>query len=128
MMLPREVREHLVMALDEYFETENDDPAADELAGAFIKLLEAAAEDAELEEVDELILNIEEEAELDDSLYDVLGYEFGKHDDLELAGEEVVRFVEKLGILEWEDDDDMLDELDDFDLDDPEGLFDEADD
>ena len=128
MKLPSEIRESLVMALDEWFETENDDPDAEELSGTFVKLLEVSAEDAEFEEVDELIGNIEEEAELDDPLYNVLSYEFGKNDDLELSGEEVVAFVEKLGFLEWDKDEDMLDDIDDLDLEDPEGYLDEEDD
>ncbi|MCB9746619.1 MAG: hypothetical protein H6740_28850 [Alphaproteobacteria bacterium] len=128
MKLPVEVRENLVMTLDEWFETENDDPDAEELASVFVKFLERAAEEAEVEDAEELVLNIEEEAELDDSLYDVLGYEFGKHDDLELSGEEVVTFVEKLGFLDWEVDEDMMDDIDDLDLDDPEGYLGEEED
>lgn len=116
MLLPIEIRESLVMALDEYFETENDDPDSGELASTFVRLLQEAAEEADIDEADEIIILIEEEAELDESLADTLAYAFGRSDDLELSGEEVVSLVEKLGLLEWDEDEDMLDEIDDLDL------------
>lgn len=121
MKLPTDLRESLVVALDDYLEMDNDDPDAATLANALLKLIELAAEDADYEESEDLLSDIEEEAELEEPLVDVLEYEFAKNDEMELTGEDVTRVVEKVLGLEWVDDgmdEDALDSYDDPDEDD----------
>lgn len=121
MKLPLELRESLVIAVDDYFETENDDPDAATLATAIVRLIEQAAEDADYEESDDLLTEIETEAELEESMIDTLEFEFAKNDELELTGEDVVLAVEKVLGLSWTDDgmdEDDLDALDSYDDDD----------
>lgn len=117
MKLPLELRESLVIAVDDYFETENDDPDATTLANAVIRLIEQAAEDADYEDSDDLITDIETEAELEEGIFDALEFSFAKNDELELTGEDIVTAVEKILGLTWSDDgldEDDLDALDSF--------------
>lgn len=102
MRFPNELRESLVLSVDDYFEMENDDPDATTLAGAFIEMLVRAAEDIDFEE-DDLVATIEDQAELEEPLTQVLEEEFSKNDELELTGEDVVVVVEKLLGIEWTD-------------------------
>ena len=102
MRFPNELREALVISVDDYFEMENDDPDATTLAGAFIDILSRAAEDIDFEE-DDLVGTIEDQAELEEPLAHVLEEEFSKNDELELTGEDVVAVVEKLLGIEWTD-------------------------
>ena len=121
MKLPTEVRESLVIAIDDYLEMENDDPNAATLANAMVKLIEQAAEDADFEESEDILGDIEEEAELEEGIIDVLEYEFAKNDEMELTGEDVTRVVEKVLGLQWSDDgmdEDDLDSYEDMDEDD----------
>jgi hypothetical protein len=104
MKLPTELRESLVIALDDYLEMENDDPNAATLANALLRLLLQAAEDADYEESEDLLSEIEEEAELEEPLVGVLEYEFAKNDEMELTGEDVTRVVERVLGLKWSDD------------------------
>ncbi|MCP4805636.1 MAG: hypothetical protein GY913_10810 [Proteobacteria bacterium] len=113
MKLPQEIRESLVIAIDDYFETENDDPDAASLAEACLRLIEVAAEDADFE-TDDLVVDIETDAELEEGLHDALEFEFAKNDELELTGEDVVVAIEKVGGLTWTDDG-MEEELDSLD-------------
>ncbi|MED5371111.1 MAG: hypothetical protein VX899_08870 [Myxococcota bacterium] len=113
MKLPSELRESLVIAVDDYLETVNDDPDASTLAAALMDLLEQAAEDADYD-TEDIATEIEEEAELEEPLQDVLEYEFTKNDEIELTGEDVVNVVEKLiGIL-WHSDGMDEDPLDSY--------------
>lgn len=117
MKLPQEIRESLVIAIDDYFETENDDPDAASLAEACLRLLDQAAEDADYEESEDLVTDIENAAELEDGLHDALEFEFAKNDELELTGEDVVQVIERVAGLEWTDDgmdEDDLDSLDGY--------------
>lgn len=120
MKLPFELRESLVIAVDDYLETVNDDPDASTLADALVRCLEQAAEDADYD-TDDVIGEIEEEAELEEPLQDTLEYEFTKNDEIELTGEDVVVVVERLiGIL-WHrdgmDEDDPMESYADDDMD-----------
>ena len=100
MRFPHELRESLVLSVDDFFEMDNDDPDATTLASAIIQMLLAAAEDIDMEE-DDLVGLIEDECELEDPLQQVLEEEFSKNDELELTGEDVVTLVEKLLGIEW---------------------------
>ena len=114
MQLPYEVREALVMAVDEYLETVNEDPDAGSLAEYVVETLEASAEVHGVEDAEELISRIEEHAALDESLVDTLEYEFSNADELGLTGEEIVSLIEKVCGIEWEErDDDLFDDDDD---------------
>lgn len=120
MKLPFELRESLVIAVDDYLETVNDDPDASTLADALVRCLDQAAEDADYD-TDDIIGEIEEEAELEEPLQDTLEYEFTKNDEIELTGEDVVAVVERLiGILwhrEGMDEDDPMESYGDDDID-----------
>lgn len=113
MKLPAHVRESLVIAIDEYFENENDDPDVEQLAQFIADQIEISAEEAGLEEVDELLAKIEEDARLEESVAGTLEYELGQHEDLELTGEEVMSFVEKVLRLRWHKKADLVEELED---------------
>mgnify|MGYP007046917987 CR=1 FL=1 len=104
MKLPTEFREFLVIALDDYLEMENDDPNAVTLAATVVRLLGQAAEDSDFEEADNILADIEEEAELEEPLIGVLEYEFAKNDEMELTGEDITRVVERVLGLKWSDD------------------------
>ncbi len=102
MRFPHELRESLVLSVDDFFEMENDDPDATTLAAAILQMFQASAEDIDMEE-DDLVGLIEDECELEDPLQQVLEEEFSKNDELELTGEDVVALVEKLLGIEWTD-------------------------
>ncbi len=118
MKLPKVVREKLVMSIDEYLETVNEDPDAGSLAEYVIESLSSAAEEAGVEDAEDLVINIEEEAALDESLLETLEYEFSNNDEIGLTGEEIVSLIEKVVGIDWEDQ-----EADSYDLD--EDPFDE---
>lgn len=115
MKLPYEIRESLVLSLDEWLENVNDDPGPEDLAGYVVEALETAAEETELEELEDIVSMLEEDLELDEPLVDHLEYEFGRNDDLELSGDEVVAYVEKVLRLKWSKTADLMDELEEFD-------------
>jgi len=99
---PYELRESLVISIDDFFETENDDPDATTLASVFITAIQNSGEEVDIEEED-LVSLIEDNAELDEPLQNILEEEFSKNDELELTGDDVVAFVEKLLHIEWTD-------------------------
>ena len=103
MELPNTVREKLVMSIDEYIETVNEDPDAGSLAEYVIAALTNLAEEAGVEDAEDLILNIEEAAALDENLQDTLEYEFANNDEIGLTGEEIVSLIDKVAGIEWED-------------------------
>ncbi len=114
MELPNAVREKLVMSVDEYLETVNEDPDAGSLAEYVIATISNHAEEAGVEDAEDLIINIEEEAALDESLVETLEYEFSNNDEIGLTGEEIVSLIEKVCGIEWEDrEDDNFDEDED---------------
>ena len=102
MRFPYELRESLVISIDDFFETENDDPDATTLASVFITAIQNSGEEVDIEEED-LVSLIEDNAELDEPLQNILEEEFSKNDELELTGDDVVAFVEKLLHIEWTD-------------------------
>ncbi len=102
MRFPYELRESLVISIDDFFETENDDPDATTLASVFITAIQNSGEDVDMDEED-LVSLIEDNAELDEPLQHILEEEFSKNDELELTGDDVVSFVEKLLHIEWTD-------------------------
>ena len=123
MKLPLELRESLVVAVDDYFETENDDPDAATLANALLRLIDQAAEDADYEESEDLLSDIQTDAELEEGILDTLEFEFTKNDELELTGEDVVVAVERVLGLTWTDDgmdEDDLDSMKQYDDEDDE--------
>ena len=115
MKLPYEIRESLVLSLDDWLENVNDDPGPEDLAAMVVESLETAAEEAELEDMEDIVAALAESLELDDTLVDHLEFEFGRNEDLELSGDEVVAFVEKVLRLKWTKTADLIDDLEDFD-------------
>jgi uncharacterized protein (DUF1778 family) len=103
MELPAAVREKLVMSVDEYIETVNDDPDASSLAEFVIAALCAAAEETGVEDAEDLVINIEEEAALDESFVETLELEFTNNDEIGLTGEEIVSLMEKVAGISWKD-------------------------
>jgi len=125
MQLPTEVRESLIVMLDEYFENENDSPDVSELANFIVRSLETIAEEAGVDDAEEILTLIEEEVEMEEPLTITLEEELGRNDDLELTGEDVVAFLATVCSLSW-DEEEEFEDLDDFDeiddLDDDEEL------
>lgn len=122
MKLPTEVRESLVIAIDDFLEMVNDDPDASTLAQAVCRCFEQAAEDADYD-TDDITGEIEEGAELEEPLLETLEYEFTKNDELELTGEDVVAAVEKTIGISWANDgmdEDDLESMDGYPEDDEE--------
>ncbi len=113
MKLPFAVREGMIISVDDYLEVDNDQPDARDLAEAVVRCLVSAAEDCDMDEADELVSNLEEACELDDSLADTLENSFSKNADLELAGEDIVLHLERELEISWIDED-LLDDLDDI--------------
>ena len=91
----------------------NDDPDVLELAQLIADQLELSAEEAGLEDVHELLERIEADADLDEPVLGTLEYEFRRHEDLELTGEEVMSFVERVLRLRWHKKADLVEELED---------------
>ena len=114
MKLPFALREGLIIAIDEYLEDDNDQPDARDLAEAVVRALVSSAEDCDIEDADEIIQQIEEAAELEESVTETLEDSFSKSGDLELTGEDVVIHSEKTLELSWTDED-LLDDMDDMD-------------
>jgi len=109
MKLPEQVRDTIILSLDEYLETINDQPDATELAEQTVQAIQNGAEEAGFEDFEEVILQIEEEMELEESLLETLEYEFQKADDLELSGEDLIGLIDRVCGLSWEDEDDFED-------------------
>lgn len=109
MKLPEQVRDTIILSLDEYLETINDQPDATELAEQTVQAIQNGAEEAGFEDFEEVILQIEDEMELEESLAETLEYEFQKADDLELSGEDLIGLIDRVCGLEWEDEDDFED-------------------
>ncbi|GEM_PF-1624823 len=111
MTLPTEVRETLIVMLDEYLEEVNDEPDGTDLANVFVKFLIASAEEAGVEDAEELDVSIEEECEFEEPVHHQLELEFSNSDEFDLVGEEIVDFAAKLCQIVWEGDDEELDAL-----------------
>lgn len=114
MKLPFAVREGMIISVDDYLEVDNDQPDARDLAEAVVRCLVAAAEECDVDDADELVSNLEEACELEDSLADTLENSFSKNADLELTGEDIVLHLERELEISWVDED-LLDYLDDID-------------
>jgi len=109
MKLPEQVRDTIILSLDEYLETINDQPDAAELAEQTVSAISQGAEDADVDDYEEVLLAIEEEQEMEESLVETLEYEFSKADDLELSGEDLIGLIDRVCGLEWDDEDDFED-------------------
>ena len=116
MQLPIEVRDSLVLLLDEYFENVNDTPDAAELAAFVVLRLQEVAEEAGVEEADEILDNVVENAEFEEPLVVVLQEEFTSNsDELDLTGEDVVTFVASACNLTWDEEDELEDDFEELD-------------
>ena len=109
MKLPAQVRDTIIFSSDEYLETINDQPEPDQLAEQTVAAIAQGAEEADIEDYEEVILAIEEEQEMEESLVETLEYEFSKADDLELSGEDLIALIDRVCGLEWDDEDDFED-------------------
>lgn len=115
MELPQSMRDTLVEELDSYLEAVGT-PDAEQVTNYVIELLETSADENDLEE---LVLTLEEEAQLDDSLATVIEEEMESNDEFEYTGEEIASMLERMCNIEWNDDksddsdDDDDDEFDD---------------
>ena len=65
MKLPSQVRDTIILSLDEYLETINDQPDAAELAEQTVSLDAKSAEEADVDEYEEVLRQIEEEQEME---------------------------------------------------------------
>jgi hypothetical protein len=101
MEMPEQVRDSAILMLDEYLETENDQPEAVDLAEQVIAAIEAAAEEAGMEDPEEVVARIEDEQSYEDSLVEALEVEFENTEDMELSGEEIMAYVERVCGIEW---------------------------
>jgi vacuolar-type H+-ATPase subunit E/Vma4 len=110
--LPQSVRENLVEELDEYLEAVST-PEAEAVVRYLIELLETAADELG---IDDIVLTLEEDAALDDSLALTLEDEMESNAEFTYTGEEIASLLERICDIEWGDDDD--DDDDDFDDDD----------
>jgi len=109
MKLPAQGRDTIIIFLDEYLETINDQPDAAELSEQTVSAIAEGAEEADVEDYEEVLLRIEEEQEMEESLVETLEYEFSKADDLELSGEDLMGLIDRVCGLEWDDEDDFED-------------------
>ena len=105
MEMPEQVRDAVIMMLDEYLETENDQPDAADLAEQVIAAMQTAVEDAGMDDPEEVVARIEDEQAYEDSLVDALEEEFSNSEDIELSGEELISYVERVCGIEWLSDD-----------------------
>lgn len=101
MELPQSVRENLVEELDDYLEAVAD-PEPEAVVRYVIELLETAADELG---IDEIVLTLEEEGALDDSLATSLEEEMESNAEFEYTGEEIASLLERLCDIEWGDDD-----------------------
>ncbi len=111
MQLPLSVRESLVDDVDEFLEAFSTDPEPEQVANYVLELLETYADE---EGIDDIVPTLEEEAELDGSLHEMLESEMASNDEFEYTGEEVVSILERICGIEWDanpdDDDDWTEE------------------
>ena len=107
--LPDQIRDTIILSLDEYLETVNDQPDAGELAEQTVEAISTGAEAAGMEDCEEVVFQIEEEMEMKESLVETLEFEFQKADDLELSGEDLIGLVDRVCGLNWDNEDDFED-------------------
>jgi len=114
--LPQSERENLVEELDEYLEAVSS-PEAEAVVRYVIELLETVADEIG---IDDIVLTLEDEGALDDSLASALEAEMESNAEFEYTGEEIVSLLERLCSIEWgdedEDEDDDDEDDDDFEL------------
>lgn len=101
MELPQSLRDDLVEELDAYLEAIAN-PEAEQVTSFVIELLEGAADDLD---IDDIIVTLEEEGALDDTLATTLEEEMESNDEFEFTGEEVASLLERLCHIEWSDED-----------------------
>ncbi len=128
-VLPHEMRDTLVEQVNEYIDSLNGVPDAEDVANRMVEIIEAVADEMKLDGADEIILKLESSGQLDASLQEMLEDEFERDEEFEFTGEDLVGLIEKVCELEWsskeETDDDDDEAEDEEDEDDPDGFFDE---
>ncbi len=115
MELPSGIREDLIDELDQFLDSIGD-PDAEQVVNYLLEQLEVNAEDHDL---DDIVAEMEDEGGVDGSLAEVLESELESTDDFEFTGEEVVRLLERVVGIEWDDSEveessDDVDDDDDF--------------
>lgn len=124
MQLDSEFRENLVDELDSMLEAYGDSPDHEAIANFIIEHLELYADEYG---VDDIITTLEADGALEAPLRDVLEDELSSNDELEITGEEVVSLLERLCSIEWSDDIDNDDGLDDEDEEEEDDDWDDED-
>lgn len=120
MELPTALRDDLLETLDDYLENLGSNTVEPEqLVGYLLEQFEIFADEHGIEDI---IPSLEESGALDTPLQETLEEEMGSNSEFEFTGEEVLKLVETVCALEWDDDldfddDDEEDEDDDEDED-----------
>lgn len=108
MQLPASIREALVSDLEEFLGNLPDDPEPEMVTAFIIEQLEVYADERG---IDDIVSQLEESGNLDDSLVNSLEQEMASNDDFKFTEEECVSLLEEMCEIDW--DDDLDDELDD---------------
>ncbi len=108
MELPRSIRVALLEELDEYIDAV-DEPDIETVVSYVLDQLQLAEDEYDLIDI---AGQIEESAGLEGSLQDMLEEELTSRDDFVFTGEEIVSAFEQLAGVEWVDEDELDDDLD----------------
>ncbi len=111
MLLPMSIREALVNDLEEFLGNLPDDPDAEMVTAFILEQLEVYADERG---IDDIVSQLEESGNLEESLPNMLESEMASNEDFEFTEEECVSLLEEMCEIEWDDDeDDLTDEEDD---------------
>ena len=119
--LPQGFRDLLVEQLDEYLESGVEDIEAAALVSDILEVLQTVADDCDLE--GDIAPKLEQEADLDEPLSDLLLHDIQVLDPDELVGEDLAVLLESICEIDWVDAEiegfgvDELDDELDFDSD-----------
>lgn len=111
MELPQSMRDNLVEELDDYLDAVSK-PEAESVTAYLIEMLETFADDMG---IDDIVGTLEEEGALDDSLTTTLEEEMESNDEFEYTGEEIASLLERLCNIEWIEDEEGEEQLEDED-------------
>lgn len=117
MLLPLSIREALVNDLEEFLGNLPDDPEPEMVTAFIIEQLEVYADERG---IDDIIGQLEESGNLEDSLANSLESEMASNEDFEFTEEECVSLLEEMCEIDWDDslddEDDDEDDLDDDEI------------
>jgi hypothetical protein len=99
--LPREIRELMINALDEYAAEADGEMTPAELAEFIVENLVSAAEECGVEETGELPLKLTESGELETPLLEAMTATLGELALDSVLGEAILASIEELCDVEW---------------------------